>query len=92
MLYPVCVHRGDTGSLGATVPDFPGCFSGADDWRELPRMVREAIEVRCEGEDLREIDACVRAHGGNRSGFMATAALSAARGEPHRPVPRAAER
>lgn len=129
MLYPVCVHRDVSGSLGATIPDFPGCFSGADDWRDLPRMVREAIEVHCEGEDmeapapgsleelrenpdfeggewvfidvsldaldtrkerinlsvpvyaLREIDAYVRTHGGNRSGFMVTAALSAARGE-----------
>lgn len=129
MLYPVCVHREDAGSLGATIPDFPGCFSGADDWQDLPRNVQEAIEVHCEGEDLeipapssldelrghpdyqggqwvfidvnldaldtrkerinlsvpvyalREIDAYVLARGGNRSGFMVTAALSAARGE-----------
>ena len=128
MLYPVCVHQDGDGSLGAVIPDFPGCFSGADDWQDLPRMVREAVEVHCEGEDLevpapssldelrdnpdyeggqwvfvdidpgaldtrkerinlsvpayalREIDACVQAHGGNRSGFMVTAALSVARG------------
>ena len=139
MLYPVCVHQGDTGSLGAIVPDFPGCFSGADDWQELPRMVQEAIEVHCEGEDmelpapssldalrgnpeyeggqwvfvdvdpnaldtrkervnlsipvyaLREIDAYVRTHGGNRSGFMVAAALSVARGAPRRPAPPAPE-
>ena len=30
---------------------------------------------------LREIDAYLQAHGGNRSGFMVTAALSVARGE-----------
>ena len=52
MLYPVCVHQDGNGSLGAVIPDFPGCFSGADDWRDLPRMVQEAIEVHCEGEDL----------------------------------------
>jgi predicted RNase H-like HicB family nuclease len=52
MLYPICIHQEDNGSLGATIPDFPGCFSGADDWRELPRMVQEAIEVHCEGEDF----------------------------------------
>ena len=128
MLFPVYVHQADSGSLGATIPDFPGCFSGADDWQDLPRNVQEAIEVHCEGEDmeipvprqleelrgnpdyeggqwvfidvnldsldtrkerinlsvpvyaLREIDAHVRAHGGNRSGFMVTAALSVARG------------
>ncbi len=128
MLYPVCVHREASGSLGVTIPDFPGCFSGADDWRDLPRMVQEAIEVHCEGENmetpapssldelrdlpdfeggewvfvdvnldaldtrkerinlsvpayaLREIDAYVKVHGGSRSGFMVTAALSVARG------------
>ena len=52
MLYPVCVHRDASGSLGVTIPDFPGCFSGADDWLDLPRMVQEAIEVHCEGERL----------------------------------------
>ena len=52
MLYPVCVHRDASGSLGVTIPDFPGCFSAADDWRDLPRMVQEAIEVHCEGEDM----------------------------------------
>ena len=26
--------------------------SPAGDWRDLPRMAREAIEVHCEGEDL----------------------------------------
>lgn len=52
MLYPVCVHRNASGSLGATIPDFPGCFSGADDWRDLPRMVQEAIEVHREGEGM----------------------------------------
>ena len=128
MLYPVCVHQDGNGSLGAVILDFPGCFSGADDWRDLPRMVQEAIEVHCEGEDLeiptpssldelrgspdyeggqwvfidfdpsalntrkeridlsvpyalREIDAYLQAHGGNRSGFMVTAALSVARGK-----------
>ena len=52
MLYPVCVHQDGDGALGAVIPDFPGCFSGADDWQDLPRMVREAVEVHCEGEDL----------------------------------------
>ena len=52
MPYPVCVHQDGNGSLGAVIPDFPGCFSGADDWRTLPRMVQEAIKVYCEGEDL----------------------------------------
>ena len=53
MLYPVYVHPGDaTYSHGAEVPDFPGCFSAADDWQELPRRVQEAVEVWCMGEDM----------------------------------------
>ena len=53
MLYPVYVHPGDaTHSHGAEVPDFPGCFSAADDLQDLPRMVQEAAEVWCDGEDM----------------------------------------
>ena len=52
MLYPVCVRQDGNGSPGAVTSDFPGCFSSADDWQDLPRMVQEAIEVHCEGEDM----------------------------------------
>ncbi len=53
MLYPVYVHPGDaTHSHGVEVPDFPGCFSAADDLQDLPRMVQEAIEVWCAGEGM----------------------------------------
>lgn len=53
MLYPVYVHVGDdTHAHGITVPDFPGCYSAADSWDELPAKVQEAIEVYCGGEDM----------------------------------------
>ncbi|MBK9440865.1 MAG: type II toxin-antitoxin system HicB family antitoxin [Comamonadaceae bacterium] len=53
MLYPVCVHPGDNSHAhGVEVPDFPGCFSAADDLQDLPRMVQEAVEVWCDGEDV----------------------------------------
>ena len=53
MLYPVYVHLGDkTRAHGVTIPDFPGCFSAADDWQDLPKMVQEAIELWCEGQYL----------------------------------------
>ena len=53
MLYPVYVHPGDAKhSHGAEVPDFPGCFSAADDWQDLPSKVQEAVEVWCSGEDM----------------------------------------
>lgn len=51
MLYPVYVHPGDEcHAHGVTFPDFPGCFSGADEWADLPRMIQEAVEVYFEGE------------------------------------------
>jgi predicted RNase H-like HicB family nuclease len=53
MLYSVYVHVGDDHhSHGVTIPDFPGCFSAADDWDLLPVKVQEAIELYCEGEDM----------------------------------------
>jgi len=53
MLYSVYVHVGDdTHSHGIAVPDFPGCYSAADNWDELPAKIQEAIEVHCEGEDM----------------------------------------
>jgi len=53
MLYPVYIHLGDeTHAHGVTIPDFPGCFSAADKWQDLPRMIQEAIELWCEGQNL----------------------------------------
>ena len=53
MLYPVYVHLGDKDHAhGVTIPDFPGCFSAADEWQDLPRMIQEAIELWCEGQYL----------------------------------------
>lgn len=51
MLYPVYVHVGDAGHAhGVTFPDFPGCFSAADDWNELPAAAQEAMEAHFSGE------------------------------------------
>ena len=53
MLYPVYVHIGDERHAhGVIIPDFPGCFSAADSWEELPARIQEAIELYCEGEDM----------------------------------------
>ncbi len=52
MLYPVYVHIGDENHAhSVTMPDFPGCFSAADNWQDLPKMTQEAIELWCEGEE-----------------------------------------
>lgn len=51
MLYPVYVHLGDaTHAPGVSIPDFPGCFSAADDFQDLPKNIQEAVEVWCEGQ------------------------------------------
>ncbi|QEA37712.1 type II toxin-antitoxin system HicB family antitoxin [Pistricoccus aurantiacus] len=52
MLYPVYVHKDADSAYGITFPDFPGCFSAADELADLPRMAQEAVEVYFEGENL----------------------------------------
>jgi predicted RNase H-like HicB family nuclease len=52
MLYPVYVHVGDKKHAhGMQFPDFPGCFSAADDWQDINRMAQEAVECHVAGED-----------------------------------------
>lgn len=52
MLYPVYVHKDPDSAYGLTFPDFPGCFSAADEMKDLPRMAQEAVEVHFDGEDM----------------------------------------
>lgn len=52
MLYPAYVHKDESSAYGVTFPDFPGCFSAADEMADLPRMAQEAVEVHFEGEEL----------------------------------------
>jgi len=53
MLYPVYVWIGDDKTAhGMMFPDFPGCFSAADDWQDIPRMAQEAVECHMAGEGL----------------------------------------
>jgi predicted RNase H-like HicB family nuclease len=51
MMYPVYVHKDPETAYGVTFPDFPGCFSAADELEGLPRLAQEAVEVHFEGED-----------------------------------------
>ena len=40
MLYPVYVHVGNENEAhGVIFPDFPGCFSAADEWADLPAAI-----------------------------------------------------
>ena len=51
MLYPVYVHVGNAHEAhGVTFPDFPGCFSAADEWADLPAAIQEAVQAHFHGE------------------------------------------
>jgi len=53
LLYPIYVQIGDKKHAhGIEFPDFPGCFSAADDWQEINRMAQEAVECHMAGETL----------------------------------------
>jgi len=46
MLYPVYVQVGDKKHAhGIEFPDFPGCFSAADDWQEITAWRRRPWSV-----------------------------------------------
>jgi Uncharacterized conserved protein len=51
MKYPVILHKEEESDYGATVPDFPGVFSGGVTLEETLDNIQEAIETSCEGED-----------------------------------------
>ena len=53
MLYPAYIYEGNEDkAYGAEFPDFPGCFSAADELKDLTGNLQEAVEVYFEGEDL----------------------------------------
>ena len=53
MLYPAFVEIGDdTHAYSVVLPDFPGCFSAADEAEDLPAMIQEALELYFEGENM----------------------------------------
>lgn len=53
MLYPAYVEIGnDTTAYSVVLPDFPGCFSAADNEADLAKNVQEAVELHFDGEEL----------------------------------------
>jgi len=53
MLYPIYIQVGNKKHAhGIEFPDFPGCFSAADNWQEINRMAQEAVECHWSGENL----------------------------------------
>jgi len=50
MFYPLYVHYDEGSAYGGTFPDFPGCFTAADELTDLPHMAQEAVEVFFDGE------------------------------------------
>lgn len=52
MFYPLYIHKEPGSAYGGTFPDFPGCFTAADDLNDLPAMAQEAVEVHFDGESI----------------------------------------
>ncbi len=52
MKYIVIVHKEPGSSYGITVPDYPGCFSAADTFEDIPAKVQEALECWAYGDDF----------------------------------------
>ncbi|MBB1126245.1 type II toxin-antitoxin system HicB family antitoxin [Thiospirillum jenense] len=52
MFFPIYIHKDADSAYGMTFPDFPGCFSAADQFADIPRMAQEAIELYYEGESV----------------------------------------
>ena len=49
MLYPILIERGDSKTAwGITVPDLPGCFSAADEEKDIFDKAEEAIYLYLE--------------------------------------------
>lgn len=51
MLYPIYVHKDEGSAYGASFPDFPGCFTAADELADLPKSAQEAAEAHYGGDD-----------------------------------------
>jgi predicted RNase H-like HicB family nuclease len=49
--YAVVFERGPT-SIGASVPDLPGCVAVGENLDEVTRLIQEAIEFHLEGMKL----------------------------------------
>ena len=52
MKYIAIVHKDSDSAYGVTLPDFPGCFSGADTLEEVPAAIQEAVELWAEDEKI----------------------------------------
>lgn len=50
MKYIAIIHKDENSAYGVTLPDFPGCFSGADTLEEVPAAIQEAVELWAEDE------------------------------------------
>ena len=49
MQFTIVLHKDEGSSYGVTVPDLPGCFSGAETMEDAYTAAREAIVLHLEG-------------------------------------------
>lgn len=72
MKYLAIIHKDEDSPCGVTLPDFPGCFSAADNIEDIEKNIQEAVELFAEGNESFEPPAA--------SGIERVAALEAAKG------------
>ena len=51
MKYLAIIHKDEESSYGVTLPDFPGCFSAADNIDDIEKNIQEAIELYAEDNE-----------------------------------------
>lgn len=54
MKYIAIIHKDPGSAYGVTLPDFPGCFSAADNWEDIPAQVQDAVELYAEDNEAFE--------------------------------------
>lgn len=52
MFYPAYIHKDRDSAYSVSFPDFPGCFTAADNIEDIQRAANEAVELYFEGEDI----------------------------------------
>lgn len=51
MKFLAIIHKGKDSAYGVSLPDFPGCFSAADNIDDIEKNIQEAVELYAEGNN-----------------------------------------
>lgn len=51
MKYLTIIHKEHNTAYGVSLPDFPGCFSAADNIEDIEKNIQEAVELYADGNN-----------------------------------------